>query len=352
MCFACRNHDAALVRNCGLGVVVKISRIENQAFFGFDNAAVMVGSSLIYAQDFSAAFTSAPFDPATELLQEEIASRLWRQNIDGEYKFNFFFEPTFVADIKLDVIPFNIIHPYNYFHFLIESLPSLLRLIQNGLVLKPSMVVTGLLHPNMQSALNLVIRNVFASVLQLNVQQYITCNSVVSTADSVYVAERIDGTLSSSTYNTVNIVALREFFKPYWSHGLKKSLRKIFIDRQSVTRKLENTGTLAGIAQAVGYEVVDPGMLNFQDQVDLFSSASHICGPTGAWAANLLFVPEGAKVTILSPESIQAPSLWVGLGNAVGIDVRDVFCPITKLHVRQPIHSDFMLAEDRFRALL
>lgn len=331
---------------------MKISRIENQTFFGFNNAAVVVGSSLIYAQDFSAAFTSAPFDPVTELLQEEPRSRLLRQYMDGEYHFYLNFEPTFVADIKVEVIPFNIIHPYNYFHFLIESLPSLLRLIQSGLVSKKSLIVTGLLHRNMQSALNFVMQNTFASILQMDLQQYVTCNRVVSTADSFYIAELVDGTLSLAICDASNIIALRDFFRPYWDVGFVKSTRKIFIDRQSATRMLVNTTTLATIAQTAGYEVVDPGVLNFFDQVKLFSSASHICGPTGAWAANLLFVPEGAKVTIFSPESIQSPSLWVALGKAVGIDVIDVFCPITNLNFRQSIHSDFMLAEDRFRDLL
>lgn len=353
MCFACRNHDGTLVRNCGLGVVMKISRIENQAFFGFDNAAVVVGSSLIYSLDFSAAFTSAPFDPVTELLQEEPPERLYR-HVDGdEYEFFFKQTPVQMGHVKAEVVPFNTIHPYNYFHFLIEALPSFLALVSAGLAGTKSLLVTGVMHENMQSALQFALAGVQIPMLQLGLMQYVTCDRVVCAPDTFVGAQLRNGGLSEFSYDIANLSLLRNVFKSLWVPEAARKGRRIFVERPSPVRNLVNSDMLAMLAIAAGYEVVNPGLMSFREQVRLFSSASYICGPTGAWLANLAFVPEGAKVTVFLPETVgSAPSMWVSLGAAFGVQVDDVLCPVSVRHPKYPIHSDFLVLEDVFRAAI
>jgi hypothetical protein len=336
-----------------LGVVVKISRIENQAFFGFDNAAVVVGSSLIYSQDFSAAFTSAPFDPVTELLQEEPPERLYR-NVDGdEYEFFFKHTPVRMGHVNAEVVPFNTIHPYNYFHFLIEALPSLLSLLSAGLVGPNSLLVTGVLHENMQSALQLALHGVQIPMLELGLMQYVSCDRAVGTPDTFQAAQLRDGGLSSFYYDVRNLMLLRNAFKNLWEPVTGRSGRKLFVERPSRVRSLVNSDSLVLLALAAGYEVVDPGQMSFREQVRLFSSAFQIIGPTGAWLANLAFVQEGVKVTVFLPETAgSGPSMWVGLGAAFGVQVKDVLCPVAVRNPKYPIHSDFSLAESTFLTLL
>ncbi|MGC8000565.1 hypothetical protein, partial [Salmonella enterica] len=83
------------------------------------------------------------------------------------------------------------------------------------------------------------------------------------------------------------------------------------------------------------------------DQVRLFSSASRIAGPTGAWLANLLFTRDDAKVSVFYPATCEAEkTIWTGLGDACGVEVQDIYCPVTLLRERQPIHSDFNIPLD------
>ena len=332
---------------------MKISRIENQQYFSFNNAAVVAGSSLIYAQDFSAAFTSAPFDPVTELLQEEVMERIYSSNEEGEYEF-FFQKALFpMGHIKAEVIPLNTIHPYNYFHFLIEALPSFLSLVSAGLVKHDSLIVTGVLHENMQAALQLALGGVHVPMLQLSTMQYVTCDTVIGTPDSFQGAQLRGGGLSTFSYNVANLALLRHGFKSLWEPSNGRKGRKLFVVRPSRMRSLVNSDAISLVAIAAGYEVVDPGQMSFKEQVRLFSSASRICGPTGAWLGNLAFVPDGARVTVFLPDTVgSGPSMWVGLGDAFGVTVTDVLCPVAVRNLKYPIHSDFYVPEEVFRATL
>lgn len=49
-----------------------------------------------------------------------------------------------------------------------------------------------------------------------------------------------------------------------------------------------------------GYEIVNPGSYSFEEQVDMFSSASHVAGITGAAFINTIFCKPGTKVIIIN----------------------------------------------------
>jgi capsular polysaccharide biosynthesis protein len=49
-----------------------------------------------------------------------------------------------------------------------------------------------------------------------------------------------------------------------------------------------------------GYEIVNPGSYSFEEQIDMFSSASHVAGITGAGFINTIFCKPGTKVIIIN----------------------------------------------------
>ena len=332
---------------------MKIINVNAGEFVSIVDASIVVGSSLIYSRNFERAYSMVEFRPELESLQEEPCNRL-RRFVDGEgYGFRFPNPIYKVGSFCVDVIPLNLLHPYNYFHFLIESLPSLLSLVQGGLVSKDSLLVSGYMHENMQSALNIALNDFRVPLLQLELAQYIECDRVVTTPDSFHASELLSGVLSDFTYSEVNLKRLQNTFRKYWSPQSSQPSQKIYIHRPSPTRQLVNSSGLAMLAQSYGYRVVDPGTLSFSEQVDLFSSSSRIIGPTGAWAANLAFVPNGARVTVLMPSTCcYAPSIWTHLGNVFGVEVLDISCRVHKLHPYHPIHSDFYISDEEFSALL
>ena len=332
---------------------MQIKNATSKGLMSLSNAAVVVGSSIIYSQDFSEGYTLSPFNREKEYLPEEIAMRLSRSITGNTAEFHFTNPPSMIGRIRSEVIPFNTIHPYNYFHFLIESLPSLLQLQRHGYLTKSCVVATGNLHRNMKVVLDLIFRDKQPSILQMNLLQYIECDKVIAAPDSFYGAELLNSTLGEFIYDKENILHLRSIFKALWSDSSASPNRKIFIRRLSATRNLINIHKLEDLAVAAGYQVIVPENLDFIDQVRIFSSASHICGPTGAWIANLVFAPDGTNVSVLSPDiSSPSASLWQSFGDTLGVNLMDVFCPIFQLNPRQPIHSDYSMSESAFNELL
>lgn len=70
--------------------------------------------------------------------------------------------------------------------------------------------------------------------------------------------------------------------------------RHVFISRRDATvSRLANADEVEDVAVARGFEVVRPADLTFEEQGELFATASVVLGPTGAAFANLLLAPPG-----------------------------------------------------------
>lgn len=81
--------------------------------------------------------------------------------------------------------------------------------------------------------------------------------------------------------------------------------RKIFISRQGSTRGVANLREVEGALQADGWEIVDPGVLSFGEQVETFKQARIIAGIHGAGMTNILWAPPGTRVVELMPRTFR-----------------------------------------------
>ncbi|TJZ91407.1 glycosyltransferase family 61 protein [Paracoccus gahaiensis] len=100
---------------------------------------------------------------------------------------------------------------------------------------------------------------------------------------------------------------VRESYRPALTWVAEKfghpdsSPEKIFVSRLSRTkngayRGLANEGELAGALEKLGFRIVEPELLAFPAQVDLFRNASAVVGLGGAGMFNTLFCRDGTKV--------------------------------------------------------
>lgn len=320
----------------------------------FEHASLVLGSSLIFTADGATAYNLNPFDPTTDLLQEEVARRITRHAGEDGVDFQFAKPPKNIGSIETRVFPLCTTHPYNYYHFLIEALPDLHFFVESGLIRHDTVILTGTLDPNLSAAMRMVLEEHYPPTLTLNFNQKIDCHHIVAGRGAVHGTERIDGTLGRFYYRNEVLISLRNHFKKYWADPVTRQNRtRIYVARRSQGRQLVNTLELEEAAIKAGYQVVYPEQLGIFQQAQLFSSAQHIIGPTGAWLANLIFVEEGTPVTVLYPQTCMVEqSLWNGLGNIFSIPVKDVYCPVAKFNQSQPIHSDFVFSLDQFRELL
>ena len=87
--------------------------------------------------------------------------------------------------------------------------------------------------------------------------------------------------------------------------------RKLFLSRagHDATRHLRNRPAVEQAMQVLGFAVVQPDRLTFDQQVGLMGGARIVVGETGAAMANIGFCPSGAKVLELQPECF--PESWI-----------------------------------------
>lgn len=103
--------------------------------------------------------------------------------------------------------------------------------------------------------------------------------------------------------------------------------RRLYISRRRQSmRVMVNEAELEAALRERGFAVVEPERLPVADQIALFRSAAVIAGPTGAAFANALFAPEGALVVEIQPENFRSD--WVAhLRRVVGLDGCVHLCP-------------------------
>ena len=103
----------------------------------------------------------------------------------------------------------------------------------------------------------------------------------------------------------------------------KKRKKKIYLHRKNYNshyRRLVNENDVVNFFIKEGYEIVSPELMTFKEQVKLFSSASHIAGPTGAAFSNIVFAPEKCKILCFQATKLQTDP-WSIIANYLNQDV-------------------------------
>lgn len=95
----------------------------------------------------------------------------------------------------------------------------------------------------------------------------------------------------------------------------------IYIDRRQKRRLCANADALADRFKDRGWIVVDPGELEFSEQVALFSKAKAVAGIHGAGMTNLLWMPSRGKVLEIMP-SRRRNGCYAGIAACIGLSHR------------------------------
>jgi capsular polysaccharide biosynthesis protein len=133
--------------------------------------------------------------------------------------------------------------------------------------------------------------------------------------------------------------------------------RRVFLSRKSAHRGLLNEAELVETATAAGLEVVEPGTMTFEDQLELFSNASLVVGASGAVMANYLMMSRGSRVIALTSEALTDFILPAVIAAVAGVDFTYVSGPTSRSLADSGtrnnwIHSDFSVPRDVLAAAL
>ena len=130
--------------------------------------------------------------------------------------------------------------------------------------------------------------------------------------------------------------------------------KHIYISRgQADRRRIVNEGVLIDYLKRYDFEVVNNECLTFEQQVELFHSASRIVAPHGAGLSNIMFSQVGTKVLEILEKSTMRRCYWT-LSNAKGLDYKCFVGNTVEIGLKgeADIEIDMHLFKLRFEAWL
>lgn len=189
----------------------------------------------------------------------------------------------------------------NYYHWLLEYLPRLQALERCEDLHDWPILVDAELHPNLIAALERVCPGKALIAIdygeRVHVERLVVCgprawlpvdyrDGAVARADDILFApEAIDFLRRRLGHST----------------GVEgKPRRKLYLRRGKADhRNLIDEEAIEQVFVRRGFEVVCPETLSLTQQIELFSEAAAIAGPSGAAFANMVFAPAGCRILVL-----------------------------------------------------
>jgi len=259
----------------------------------------------------------------------------------------------------------------NYYHWLIEILPKLFTLNQK--LLKEWNITAILVDasvfriPSFRASLELVLER-----LSLALRVIVAPSGWVLFGNLYYI-----NTFNNILFNSLSGSILKNDF--YFSKnilekyidatrrrgvgGEKATPKRIFLLRQESSvseynKRTYNQTEIFDIFKSFGFIGVHVEKLSFQEQMNLFASASYIVGPSGAAWANLIFCESKARCLSWLNENFQNFSVYSTLAAQAGCDMRFVQCSLVQAgeshgpYVLNPLAVKDFLAQEWQPALI
>jgi hypothetical protein len=163
-----------------------------------------------------------------------------------------------------------------FFHFYIEVIPILLR------------------HQDKNSNIYFIIEDkpFYESILKFYDVKYVNT--------PVNACEKFDTIKLSKYYPSVKDILWLQNFNSRFG-VIKSTPKRIYITRKNETaRRISNEKELFQFLSKLGFEMIDPGQLNFIDQVNYFKNAEFIVSAHGAALSNIIWCNSIVKIVELN----------------------------------------------------
>lgn len=153
--------------------------------------------------------------------------------------------------------------------------------------------------------------------------------------------------------------ALVRSLSPSWA--TESDGRLLYVVRKSPIRPIVNAEAVEAALVDLGFQVVAPGELDLDGQIEAFSNARIVVAQAGAALANMLFMPPTATVFCLIADSEHVNfEYFTAFADALGISLTYVRCPVSgepcndsrPLSVHHPMNASFDCPVDRLVDLL
>ncbi|MCJ2016186.1 glycosyltransferase family 61 protein [Methylobacterium sp. E-065] len=206
----------------------------------------------------------------------------------------------------------------NYFHFLIEYLSRGYIIGRQGLARDLPLIVPENLFPSEIEALELFFPE--RTVIALSSQERLDVKRLHIPSLMTYLPDALEITdWKKEGFRRASLQWLRD--RAYQALELDDTPRietsRIFLARRR-GRNIINAAAIEDVFASHGFAIVDPSVLTFREQVQLFAGASHIAGPLGAAFSNVVFCKSGTAVLGLGSRYAVTSSLYQNITELMG----------------------------------
>lgn len=192
-------------------------------------------------------------------------------------------------------------HSTNYYHWLFECLPrAIVTLDQPEYAGWPLLVDAGLPAQNLQALHRLSGER---EIIRIGHRETCRVGELVFPGVFSFTHDNYDRRVRAEDFVIAPeaVQLLRERLLPTTG---SEGGRKLYIARDRARyRRMLNERQIQTALRAQGFDIVRPEELSFAEQLELFSAASVIVGPTGAGLSNMAFAPPGCRVIVLAGET-------------------------------------------------
>jgi capsular polysaccharide biosynthesis protein len=222
---------------------------------------------------------------------------------------------------------------FNWFHWLIETLPRLM-VADDYLPAEIPLVISESIPSAARESISAVTNRVCVEISRKTRQRFESLwvlGPVLFHPDTPHL-------WMGEKFVLVNEAPLRELRNRVLEHNrVKRPIvqpERVFIPRASNHRSLVNRSKISALLEGLQFQTVHIEKLSFLSQAELFNQAKIIVFEGGATMSNLIFCSAGAQVIVLAGKSLGNYKMPVILGEIAGASVK----VLTGREIR-PLHA-------------
>lgn len=234
----------------------------------------------------------------------------------------------------------------NYYHWIVEALPKL-ELVEAAAV--PADVPLLISETVPDSGIAALKRLTARAVIRLSESTGYRVGRLYYPSDRSRVLNNYTGPVNTGRDVVIDPAAIDFLRHHLLPRQLPAPSRQLFLRRESGYRRLMNQSELQAALTRRGFETVETGTMDLEEQISLWSEARVVVAPAGAALTNLVFAQPSAEVIILTSDHPQInPNIFSQIGSHIGVKTRFCFGDrCYSLSGKYSVHDDFRVDERR-----
>lgn len=213
---------------------------------------------------------------------------------------------------------------HNWYHWLIEILPKMLYYkkdySRNILVSQSCKDI-----PSMAETLQTLVQSYDVNIIYLDPLKTYRINKLyfINEVNKLMYNELKREIVCQPLYyyRKEALEKLSEILKDKYLTDAISCKPKIYLRRQNTHRIASNEKEIAELLSDYQFSFIDLAKFSIQQQVEVFSTAKHIVGTSGAAFTNILFCSRNTKIVIFMPDNYTSYQFYKEMGEFLQLDV-------------------------------